>query len=128
MRERWMAAAAAGLVLLFGAGPLPAQAKVQKVSKKLIERAEDTLKATEEAEKQLEKVVERYGKLIGGKSVKSRQNEHGKVRDELKKLESRAQEVRERSRNMESEASKFFQEWNKGLDGAEIKRYVQAMK
>jgi hypothetical protein len=117
MRERWVAAAAAGLVLLFGAGPLPAQGKVQKVSKKLIERAEDTLKATEEAEKQLKKVVERYGKLIGGKSVKSRQSEHGKVRDELKKLESRAQEVRERSRNMESEASKFFQEWNKGLDG-----------
>jgi uncharacterized protein YhaN len=117
MRKRWVAAAAAGLALLLGAGPLPAQGKVQKVSKKLIERAEDTLKAIEEAEKQLKKVVERYGKLVGGKNVKTRQNEHGKVRDELKKLESRAKDVRERSRDMEDEASKFFQEWNKGLDG-----------
>jgi uncharacterized protein YhaN len=116
--------AIAGLVLLVGAGPLTAQGKVQKVSKKLVERAEDTLKSIGEAEKQLQKVVERYGKLVGGKNVKTRRNEHGKVRDELKKLESRAQNVRERSRGMESEAAKFFKEWAKGLDGikdAELK-------
>jgi len=118
MAPRWVtAAAAAGLALLLGAGPLAAQGKVQKVSKKLVERAEDTQKSIAEAEKQLQKVVERYGKLVGGKNVKTRRNEHGKVRDEMKKLESRARTVRERSRDMESEASKFFKEWDKGLDG-----------
>jgi uncharacterized protein YhaN len=116
MTGRWMTAAA-GLGLLLGAGPLAAQGKVQKVSKKLVERAEDTLKSIDEAEKQLKKVVERYGKLVNGKNVKTRRNEHGKVREELAKLESRAKDVRERSRAMENEASKFFKEWTKGLDG-----------
>jgi chromosome segregation ATPase len=117
MAQRWLTAAVAGLALLVGAGPLGAQGKVQKVSKKLVERAEDTLKSIGEAEKQLKKVTERYGKLVGGKNVKTRRNEHGKVRNELKKLEDRAKNVRERSRDMESEAAKFFKEWAKGLDG-----------
>jgi len=125
MTRRWLTAAVAGLTLLVGAGPLAAQGKVQKVSKKLVERAEDTLKSIQESEKQLQKVVERYGKLVGGKNVKTRRNEHGNVRDELKKLEERARNVREHSRNMENEASKFFKEWNKSLDGikdAEVRR------
>jgi len=117
MTIKWVTPAVAGLALLVGAGPPGAQGKVQKVSKKLVERAEDTLKSIQEAEKQLQKVTERYGKLVGGKNVKTRRNEHGKVRDELKKLESRTKDVRERSRSMESEAAKFFKEWNKGLDG-----------
>jgi chromosome segregation ATPase len=54
---------------------------------------------------------------VGGMNVKDRRNEYGKVRDELKKLESRAQDVRKRSRSMEDEASKFFKEWAQGLDG-----------
>jgi uncharacterized protein YhaN len=107
----------AGLALLVGTGPLAAQGKVQKVSKKLVERAEDTLKSIGEAEKQLDKTTDRYGDLIGGKNVKARRKQHGKVRNELKKLEDRAKNVRERSRDMENEASKFFKEWNKGLDG-----------
>jgi hypothetical protein len=41
---RGLATAVAGLALLLGAGPLTAQGKVQKVSKKLVDRAEDTLK------------------------------------------------------------------------------------
>ena len=116
MAGRWVTAAA-GLALLLGAGPVMAQGKVQKVSKDLVDRAEDTRKSVEEAEKQLKKVVERYGKLLGADSVDDRRDEHGKVRDELKDLESRAQDVRERSRSMEEEASKFFAEWTKSLDG-----------
>jgi chromosome segregation ATPase len=112
-----LALGAAGLALLLGAGDAAAQGKVQKVSKKLLERAEDTLKTIGEAEKQLAKVNERYGKLVGGKNVKARRNEHGKVREELKKLEKRAKEVREKSRDMENEASKFFKEWDKGVRG-----------
>jgi uncharacterized protein YhaN len=108
---------AAGLVLLVAAGPLIAQGKVQKVSKKLVERAEATLKPIDEANKQLKKVVERYGKLVDGKSVKARRNEYGKVTNELGKLQSRAKDVRESTRSMEDEAAKFFKEWDKGLDG-----------
>jgi len=114
---RRIAVATVGIGLLLGAGQATAQGKVQKVSKKLVDRAEDTLKSIGEAEKQLKKVTDRYGRLVGGKNVKARRNEHGKVRDELKKLESRAKDVRGKSREMESEASKFFKEWDKGLDG-----------
>jgi hypothetical protein len=64
--------AVAGLVLLLGAGPLTAQGKVQKVSRKLAGRAEDTLKKIKDAEMQLDKTTERYGKLLGGKNVKAR--------------------------------------------------------
>jgi len=117
MKTRGTLVGLAALALLLGAGNAAAQGKVQKVSKKLLERAEDTLKTIGEAEKQLTKVNERYAKLIGGKNVKTRRGEHGKVRDELKKLEKRAKDVREKSRDMEGEASKFFKEWDKGIGG-----------
>jgi methyl-accepting chemotaxis protein len=104
------------LALLLGVGSALAQGKVQKVSKKLVERAEDTLKKIKDAEKQLDKTTDRYGKLIDGKNVKTRRKEHGKVTDEMKKLGKRAKDVREKARDMEKEASKFFREWDKGLD------------
>jgi uncharacterized protein YukE len=113
-RGSWRIAVAA-LSLLVVPGDALAQGKVQKVSKNLINRAEVTLKSIKQAEKQLDKVTDRYGKLLAGKSVKARSNEQKKVRDELKKLENRAREVREDSQRMESEASKFFKEWDKGL-------------
>jgi Protein of unknown function (DUF2959) len=110
-----VALGASALALLLGAGDTVAQGKVQKVSKKLIDRAEETLKSIKQAEKQLGKVTDRCGKLLAGKNVKARSNEQKKVRDELKKLENRAQGVRQDSQRMESEASKFFKEWDKGL-------------
>jgi uncharacterized protein YhaN len=113
-------ATAVGLALvvaLVGAGSATAQGKVQKVSKKLVDKAEDTLKKIKDAEKQLDKTTDRYGKLIDGKNVKARRKEFGKVRDEMNKLEKRAKNVREQARDMEKEASKFFREWDKGLDG-----------
>jgi len=112
-----MATTAFGVALLLGMGNAAAQGKVQKVSKKLVDKAEDTVKKIGEAEKQLKKVTDRYGKLVGGKNVKTRRNEHGKVRDEMRKLEKRARDVRDNARDMEKEASKFFREWDKGLDG-----------
>jgi len=107
---------AVGLALLLGVGSALAQGKVQKVSKKLVDRAEDTLKKIKDAEKQLDKTTDRYGKLIDGKNVKARRKEHGKVTDEMKKLGKRAKDVREKARDMEKEAAKFFREWDKGLD------------
>jgi len=118
-RETRMAAvvAVALVAALVGAGSATAQGKVQKVSKKLVDKAEDTLKKIKDAEKQLDKTTDRYGKLIDGKNVKARRKEHGKVTDEMKKLGKRAKDVREKARDMEKEASKFFREWDKGLDG-----------
>jgi len=110
------AGVAAGTLLLV-AGTVTAQGKVQKISKNLVDRAEDTLEKIKDAEKQLDKTTERYGKLMDANKVKDRQNEHGKVQDELKKLGDRAENVRENARDMEKEASKFFREWDKGLDG-----------
>lgn len=111
-----MTALLAGAALLLGQADAWAQGKVQKVSTKLIDRAEETVKKIDAAEKQLGKVTSRYGKLLGGGSVKARRNEYGNVRNELKALEKRAKDVREQSRNMEGEASKFFKEWEKGLN------------
>jgi len=108
--------AVAGMLLL-AVSDAVAQGKVQKVSEKLVDEAEDTLKKIEDAEKQLPKLTERYGKLIDANKVKDRQNEHGKVRDEMEKLDDRAENVREHARDMEKEASKFFREWDKGLAG-----------
>jgi chromosome segregation ATPase len=108
--------AVALVAALVGAGSAAAQGKVQKVSKKLVDKAEDTLKKIKDAEKQLDKTTDRYGKLIDGKNVKARRKEHGKVADEMKKLGKRAKDVREKARDMEKEASKFFREWDKGLD------------
>jgi hypothetical protein len=114
---RPVVAAMVGAALLLGAASAGAQGKVQKVSKKLVDRAEDTLKKIKDAEKQLDKTTDRYGKLIGGKNVKARRKEHGKVRNEMKKLEKRTKNVREHARDMEKEASKFFREWDKGTGG-----------
>lgn len=113
---KWVMATVAATALLLGPGEADAQGKAQKLSKKLVERAEDTLKKIEESEKQLGKVTERYGKLLDANKVKDRSKEHGKVEDELKNLEKRAKDVREKSRDMEKEASKYFSEWEKGLD------------
>jgi chromosome segregation ATPase len=113
---RPVVAAMVGAALLLGAASAGAQGKVQKVSKKLVDRAEDTLKKIKDAEKQLGKTTDRYGKLIDGKNVKARRKEHGKVRNEMKKLEKRTKNVREHARDMEKEASKFFREWDKALD------------
>jgi len=75
------------------------------------------LEKIKQGEKQLDKTTDRYGKLIDGKNVKARRNEIGKVRDEMKKLADRSRDVRERARDMEKEATRFFREWDKGLDG-----------
>jgi hypothetical protein len=112
-----MVAAMVAMASLVGTGDIAAQGKVQKISQKLVDRAEDTLKTVGNADKQLVKVTDGYAKLMGGRSVKDRRKAHGKVRDELKKLESRAKDVRERSRGMEREASSFFRQWDKSLDG-----------
>ncbi len=113
----WILAATAGAALLLGGGQVSAQGKVQKVSKDLVDKAQDVLEKIKEAEKQLDKTTERYGKLVDGKNVKDRRNELGNVRDEMEKLEERAKNVREQARDMEEEASKFFREWDKGLEG-----------
>jgi hypothetical protein len=116
LTTRGMVAAAAGLALLLGAGGVAAQGKAQKLSKKLVERAEETLKRIEEAEKQLEKVVDRYGKLMDANKAKDRIQENEKVADDAENLEERARDVRKKSGDMEKEASKFFSEWQKGLE------------
>jgi hypothetical protein len=113
---RAMTAAAVGLAFLLAGGPAGADGKTYKISKKLVERAEETLKKIEEAEKQLEKVVDRYGKLMDANKAKDRIQENEKVGDDAENLEERARDVREKSEAMEKEASKFFSEWQKGLE------------
>jgi ElaB/YqjD/DUF883 family membrane-anchored ribosome-binding protein len=112
-----LAATAVGATLLLGPGGASAQGKTQKLSKAMLERAQDTQKAIQQTEKQLDKVTDRYGRLIGGKDQKARRKEHKKVADELGKLEKRAKDVRKRSQAMEREASKYFKEWGKSIDG-----------
>jgi hypothetical protein len=113
---RGMTAVTVGLAFLLVGRPAMAEGKTYKISEKLVERAEETLKKIEEAEKQLEKVVDRYGKLMDANKTKDRIQENEKVRDDAENLEERARDVREKSGAMEKEASKFFSEWQKGLE------------
>lgn len=67
--SRWAAglvtAAMVGGALLLAAGSADAQGKVQKVSKKLVDRAEDTLKKIKDAEKQLDRTPRRGARSTG---------------------------------------------------------------
>ena len=93
------------------------QQKTQKLTKSLVDRAENTLKEINETEDQLRAVMEKYEKLLSKKSVEERRNEHKKIVQELGKLEDRAKDVRGCTQEMEEEANKFFAEWSSGLDG-----------
>lgn len=94
-----------------------AQGKTQKLSKNLVQRAENMVKEIEKTEKQLKKTLDRYNNLYKKKKVKDRQKEYKRLGDELKKTEQMVANVRKRSEDMEKEAQKFFSEWLKGLGG-----------
>jgi hypothetical protein len=102
--------------LVFCPAHLSAQGKVQKISKNLVKRVDDTIKEIEKTEKQLKKAVRKYDDLLGKKKVKDRQKEYKNLQKELDKTEDRAKDVRKRSENMQKESDKFFKEWAKGLN------------
>ena len=92
------------------------QAKTQKISKKLVDRAKDTVKELEKLQKQLDKTMKQERKLLGKKKAKDRIKEHKKLREELGKTEKAVARVRKKAEGMEKEAEKFFAEWSKGLE------------
>ena len=105
----------AGTMLYVQKGTVVAQSKTQKISKKLVERAEDMVKEIEKTQKQLEKTTKKYNQIFEKKKVKDRQKEHKDLNKEIKNTENRVKEVRKRSEDMQKEADKFFDEWSKGL-------------
>lgn len=120
-------------VFLLAAGIVPgtvaAQSKAQKISKKLVERAEDMVKEIEKTHKQLEKTTKKYDQIFDKKKVKDRQKAHKELNKEIKKTEDRVKEVRKRSQDMQKEADKFFGEWTKGLtkiENAELRGMSQS--
>jgi hypothetical protein len=106
------------LALLMPVLPVAAadQAKTQKISKKLIDRAEDMVKEIDKAKDQFNKTVKKYDSMFGKRSVKDRQKAFSELNKEIEKTEDRAKEVRKRSQDMQKESDKFFSEWSKGLD------------
>lgn len=105
----------AGTILFIHQDAVIAQGKAQKISKKLVERAEDTVKEIEKTEKQLEKATKKYDTIFDKKKVKDRQKAYKELNKEIKKTEDRVKELRKRGENMQKEADKFFSEWSKGL-------------
>ncbi len=105
----------AGVGFLVLQGGAHAQSKVQKINKKLVERAEKSVEAIEKVETQLEKTVDKYHDLFKKDKVKDRRKELKKLGDELKKTEDRVADLRKRNEEMQKEAAKFFAEWSKGL-------------
>ena len=59
-----------------------AQGKTQKISKKLVDKAKDTVKEIEKVSKQLDKTMDQQRKLLSKKKVKDR---HLKVKKENSK-------------------------------------------
>ncbi len=119
----------AGIILYVHQGQVVAQGKAQKISKKLVERAEDTVKEIEKTQKQLDKTTEKYDTIFDKKKVKDRQKAYKELNNEIKKTEDRVKELRKRSDNMQKEADKFFSEWSKGLskiDNAELRSLSQS--
>jgi hypothetical protein len=96
-------------------GPVAAQGKAQKISKKLVERAEDMVKELEKTRSQVVKTVGKYNDIFGKNSVKDRQKAYKDLNKEIKKTEDRVKDARKRSDSMHKEAEKFFNEWFKGL-------------
>lgn len=119
----------AGTILFLHQSQVVAQGKAQKISKKLVERAEDTVKEIEKTQKQLEKTTQKYDTIFDKKKVKDRQKAYKELNNEIKKTEDRVKELRKRSDNMQKEADKFFSEWSKGLskiDNAELRSLSQS--
>ena len=96
-----------------------AQGKTQKISKKLIDRAEDMIKEIDKTKKQVDNTVKKYDSVFSKKKVKDRQNAYKDLSKEIKKTEDRVKEARKRSDDMGKEADKFFSEWSKGLTSIE---------
>ena len=92
-----------------------AQGKTQKISKNLVQRAEDMVKEVEKTRKQANKIVGKYDSIFSKNKVKDRQKEYKNLNKEIKKTEDGVKEVRKRAENMQKEADKFFSEWSKGL-------------
>ena len=102
-------------VLYLCPGTAVAQGKTQKISKKLVSRAEDMVKELEKSRSQVVKMVAKYNNLFGKNSVKDRQKAYKDLNKEVKKTEDRVKDARKRSDSMHKEAEKFFNEWFKGL-------------
>jgi hypothetical protein len=105
-----------GAVALLVVPPTSAQGKTQRIGKELAAKATETVKAIDAAEKQLDKVMNRYTKMLSEKNLKDRRKAHKATSEELRKLQGASKAVRERNRKMEREAGKLFAEWQKGLD------------
>ena len=96
-------------------GTAVAQGKTQKISKKLVENAENMVKEIEKSKKQVDKTIGKYNSIFGKNKVKDRQKAYKDLNKEIKKSEDRVKEARKRGENMQKEADKFFSEWSKGL-------------
>ena len=103
------------LVLLLQPATAVGQGRTQKISKKLIERAEDMVDELDESKDQLNKTMRKYDSIFSKNKVKDRQKAFSDLNKEIKNTEDRVKKVRERSQDMQREADKFFTEWSQGL-------------
>jgi gas vesicle protein len=110
-----MTAAVTGAALLLGPSDASAQGRTQKISKDLVQRAEEMVKELGKTRSQVVKTVRKYDDLFSKKSVKDRQNAYKDLTKEIKNTEDRVKDARKRSDTMHKEAEKFFNEWVKGL-------------
>jgi hypothetical protein len=92
-----------------------AQGRTQKISKKLVERAEDMVKDVGKTRAQVVKSVGKYNAVFQGSKLKDRQKAYTSLLNEIKKTEEMVKQVRKDADTMQKEADKFFNEWNKGL-------------
>jgi hypothetical protein len=103
------------IALLLQPASASAQGRTQRISKKLLEKAEDMIKDIDEAKDQVNKAMQKYNQIFSRNKVKDRQKAFRDLNKELNKTEDRAEDVRKRSEDMQKEADKFFAEWSRGL-------------
>jgi len=95
--------------------PAEGQGRTQKVSAKLVERAEDMVKDVGKTRAQVVKAVGKYDGIFRASKVKDRRKAYKSLLNEVKKTEEMVKDVRKGAESMQKEADKFFNEWSKGL-------------
>lgn len=115
LRQPALALVALALSLGPYAAVATAQGRTQKVSAKLIERAEDMVKDLGKTRSQVAKASNKYDAIFKAGKVKDRRKVYKDLLDEIKKSEEMVKGVRKRADDIQKEADKFFNEWSKGL-------------
>jgi F0F1-type ATP synthase membrane subunit b/b' len=114
-RRAFVLILAISIALAIQPGMALARGKTQKISKKLVDNAEELVKEIGKARKPVDKTVKKYNEIFDKRKVKDRQKAYKALKDQIKKTRDSVKKVRKISKDMQKEADRFFSSWSKEL-------------